>query len=130
MRIILISLFLVLACYTDLRYRRVSNRSCFLMFVISVPFIVQLISVRYVITVGLIFLIIFFAFKKGCFGGGDAKSLILISLLFPDPVLIIWIMFISSVIVIVLFLLKRVGRDTQIPFMIPISVSFWVLVCC
>lgn len=127
MRVILISLFLIWACYTDLKYRKVSNRLCFLMFIICIPFIVQLISIRYVITVCLIFLIIFFAFKKKCFGGGDAKSLILISLLFPDPVLIIEIMFMTSVIVIVLFLAKIVRRETQIPLMIPISVSFWVL---
>lgn len=82
--------FLLYACYTDLKERRVSNKvwKCMLasgsVFVIyesftgGIPYIKSLI-----LSSVIVFISIYILFQLGAFGGGDAKGLIVLSILFP-----------------------------------------------
>jgi len=82
--------FLLYACYTDLKERRVSNKvwkymlasgSVFVIYDIytgGIPYIKSLIFSGV-----LVFLSIYVLFQLGAFGGGDAKGLIVLSILFP-----------------------------------------------
>jgi preflagellin peptidase FlaK len=82
--------FLLYACYTDLKARRVSNQvwkymlasgSVFVIYDIytgGIPYIKSLIFSGV-----LVFLSIYVLFQLGAFGGGDAKGLIVLSILFP-----------------------------------------------
>ncbi|AKB27162.1 Signal peptidase, type IV - prepilin/preflagellin [Methanosarcina siciliae T4/M] len=82
--------FLFYSCYTDLKERRVSNKvwkymlasgSVFVIYEVftgGVPYLKALIFSGVVV-----FLSIYILFQLGAFGGGDAKGLIVLSILFP-----------------------------------------------
>lgn len=82
--------FLLYSCYTDLKVRRVSNKvwkymlasgSVFViydLFTGGIPYLKSLIFSGVVV-----FISIYILFQLGAFGGGDAKGLIVLSILFP-----------------------------------------------
>ncbi|KKG09355.1 A24 family peptidase C-terminal domain-containing protein [Methanosarcina sp. 2.H.A.1B.4] len=82
--------FLLYACYTDLKERRVSNRlwkymlasgSVFVIYDVytgGIPYLKSLIFSGVIV-----FVSIYILFQLGAFGGGDAKGLIVLSILFP-----------------------------------------------
>ncbi len=82
--------FLLYACCTDLKERRVSNKlwkymlasgSVFVVYEVftgGIPYIKSLI-----LSSVIVFISIYILFHLGAFGGGDAKGLIVLSILFP-----------------------------------------------
>lgn len=82
--------FLLYSCYTDLKARRVSNQlwkymlgsgSVFIIYEIftgGIPYIKALL-----ISGIIVFVFVYILFQLGAFGGGDAKGLIVLSILFP-----------------------------------------------
>lgn len=83
--------FLLYSCYSDLNSRRVSNKvwkymlalgSIFVCYEINtegIPFIKSLL-----LSGVLVFTVVYILFQLGAFGGGDAKGLIVLSILFPS----------------------------------------------
>jgi preflagellin peptidase FlaK len=82
--------FLLYSCYSDLESRRVSNKvwkymlttgSVFILyelFTVGISYLMQLVFSGVVV-----FTVVYILFQFGAFGGGDAKGLIVLSVLFP-----------------------------------------------
>lgn len=82
--------FLLYGCYTDIKERRVSNKvwkymlasgSVFVIYEVftgGIPYLKSL-----VLSSVIVFVSIYILFQLGAFGGGDAKGLIVLSILFP-----------------------------------------------
>ncbi|MDD4498570.1 MAG: A24 family peptidase, partial [Methanosarcinaceae archaeon] len=85
--------FLLYSCYSDLKSRRVSNRLWKYMLVSGSGFVLYdlffgvLPPFSYLkallLSSGLVFVTVYILFQLGAFGGGDAKGLIVLSILFP-----------------------------------------------
>lgn len=82
--------FLIYSCYTDLKARRVSNQlwkymlSLGSVFVIYEIFTAGLPYLKALFLSGIVvFILVYILFQFGAFGGGDAKGLIVLSILFP-----------------------------------------------
>lgn len=82
--------FLLYSCYTDIKTRRVTNKLWLVMLAGSVFFVLYDIMIegapyilRLLISAGLIFVLVYILFQLGSFGGADAKSLIVISIILP-----------------------------------------------
>ena len=82
--------FLLYACYSDIKRRSVTNKVWLLMMAGSIFFISyefslykQLILRPLIISVEFIFILAYFLFKIGAFGGADAKALMVMSLIIP-----------------------------------------------
>ena len=82
--------FLLYSCYTDIKTRRVTNMLWLLMLVGSVIFVFYDILIKgkpYImflfLSAGSIFILVYILFQIGTFGGADAKSLIVISIILP-----------------------------------------------
>lgn len=82
--------FLLYSCYTDIKTRRVTNKLWLVMLSGSVFFVLYDIMtegapylLRLLISAGLIFALVYILFQLGSFGGADAKSLIVISIILP-----------------------------------------------
>ncbi|KCZ72904.1 Flp pilus assembly protein, protease CpaA [Candidatus Methanoperedens nitroreducens] len=82
--------FLLYSCYSDIKTRRVTNNLWLVMLVGSIFFILYDVSregIGYLpglfISTGFIFLLVYIFFQLGTFGGADAKSLIVLSLILP-----------------------------------------------
>lgn len=82
--------FLLYSCYTDLKARRVSNQlwKCMLgsgsIFVIYEVFTGGIPYFKALFLSGtIVFVSVYILFQLGAFGGGDAKGLIVLSILFP-----------------------------------------------
>jgi preflagellin peptidase FlaK len=83
--------FLLYSCYSDLKSRRVSNKvwkymlaagsvfTLYELFTGGVSYLVHLVSSGV-----LVFTAVYILFQFGAFGGGDAKGLIVLSILFPS----------------------------------------------
>ncbi|WP_292388041.1 A24 family peptidase C-terminal domain-containing protein [Methanosarcina sp. UBA5] len=83
--------FLLYSCYSDLNSRRVSNKVWKYMLVSGAGFIFYDIltgGVSYLMSLFssgiLVFTVVYILFQFGAFGGGDAKGLIVLSILFPS----------------------------------------------
>ncbi len=83
--------FLLYSCYTDIKTRRVTNNLWLVMLAGSMFFVVYDIMtkgtpylMRLFLSAGLIFALVYVLFKVGTFGGADAKSLIVISVILPS----------------------------------------------
>ena len=82
--------FLLYSCYTDIKTRRVTNKLWVVMLAGSVFFVLYDIMTegvpylfRLLLSAGLIFALVYILFQLGSFGGADAKSLIVISIILP-----------------------------------------------
>ncbi len=82
--------FLLYSCYSDLNSRRVSNKVWKYMLALGSVFVFYEIfttGVSYLISLLfsgiLVFIVVYILFQLGAFGGGDAKGLIVLSILFP-----------------------------------------------
>ncbi|HDM36166.1 MAG TPA: peptidase A24 [Candidatus Syntrophoarchaeum butanivorans] len=82
--------FLLYACYSDIKWRRVTNKLWIPMIGLGVPFlIVDFIEkginsiLPALISIVLVFLLVYALYYLGVFGGADAKALISISILIP-----------------------------------------------
>lgn len=82
--------FLLYSCYTDLKDRRVSNQLWKYMLVSGSVFVIYEIftaGIPYLkallLSGGIVFVSVYILFHLGAFGGGDAKGLIVLSILFP-----------------------------------------------
>ncbi|RXA20585.1 peptidase A24 [Methanosarcina sp. MSH10X1] len=82
--------FLLYSCYSDLESRRVSNKvwksmlaagSVFVLYELFTGGISHLMPL--VLSGVLVFTVVYILFQLGAFGGGDAKGLIVLSILFP-----------------------------------------------
>ncbi|WP_292378355.1 prepilin peptidase [Methanosarcina sp. UBA289] len=126
-KIIITLSFLLIACYTDLKSRKVPNKITFSWLITALIFagyegLHQ--GTLYLLTVGLSWasmsLITSFLFRAGKLGGGDVKALIALSLLYPTKAL--WILSIAYL----LTLCSKAGRKDikNYPFMLPITGGF------
>ncbi len=82
--------FLLYSCYTDIQTRRVSNQVWKLMLIGVALFVaIDIIAggipalVKLLISAIIIYVFVYIIFQLGGFGGADAKSLIVLSILFP-----------------------------------------------
>ncbi len=82
--------FLIYSCYSDIKTRRVSNNVWLVMLTGAIFFILYDISTygiaylsRLFISAGFIFVFVYILFQLGIFGGADAKSLIVLSIILP-----------------------------------------------
>ncbi|VVB96432.1 Preflagellin peptidase [uncultured archaeon] len=82
--------FLLYACYSDIKKRSVSNNVWLTMLVGSIFFFSYDYSIYKIsslhplfISAVFMFLLVYILFKIGAFGGADAKSLIVLSMIFP-----------------------------------------------
>ncbi|GFO97450.1 peptidase A24B, FlaK domain-containing protein [groundwater metagenome] len=82
--------FLLYSCYTDIKTRRVTNKLWLVMLAGSLFFVLYDILTKgatyflhLFISAGLIFVLVYILFQMGTFGGADAKSLIVISIILP-----------------------------------------------
>lgn len=87
--------FLLYSCYTDIKTRRVTNKLWLVMLAggfFFVAFDILTKGIPYIqhllISAGLIFIFVYILFQIGTFGGADAKSLIVISIILPSYPLI------------------------------------------
>lgn len=83
--------FLLYSCYSDLKFRRVSNKVWKYMLASGSGFVFYQIltdGLSYLLTLllsgVLVFTAVYILFQFGAFGGGDAKGLIALSILFPS----------------------------------------------
>lgn len=83
--------FLLYSCYSDLKSRRVSNRVWKYMLAAGSVFIIYEIFIggtSYLVSLAIsgifVFTVVYILFQFGAFGGGDAKGLIVLSILFPS----------------------------------------------
>jgi len=82
--------FLLYSCYTDIQTRRVSNQVWkFMLIGIALFVAIDIIAggipalVKLLISAIIIYVFVYIIFQLGGFGGADAKSLIVLSILFP-----------------------------------------------
>ncbi|VVB97653.1 Preflagellin peptidase [uncultured archaeon] len=82
--------FLIYSCYSDIKTRRVTNKLWMIMlaggsfFVFNDIYRTGLDYIpRLLISAGLIFIFVYIIFQLGTFGGADAKSLIVLSIILP-----------------------------------------------
>ena len=82
--------FLLYSCYSDIKTRRVTNNLLSIMLASGVVFMLFDIlthGISYLlyifISAGFMFVIVYILFQLGIFGGADAKSLIVLSMIFP-----------------------------------------------
>lgn len=90
LKILFTILFLLYACYTDLKARRVSNKVWKYMLILGSVFVISELFtggvpyIKALIFSGvLVFVSAYILFQLGAFGGGDAKGLMVLSILFP-----------------------------------------------
>lgn len=90
LKIIFCTPFLLYSCYTDMKTRRVVNRVWVIMLYGGALFVIYDIITkgveylpRLLISAGFIFVFVYILFRFGTFGGADAKSLIVLSIIMP-----------------------------------------------
>lgn len=90
LKIIFCTPFLLYSCYSDIKTRRVSNNVWLMMLAGGIFFVLYDISTygvaylpRLLISAGFIFVFVYILFQFGIFGGADAKSLIVLSIILP-----------------------------------------------
>jgi preflagellin peptidase FlaK len=90
LKILFCTPFLFYSCYSDIKTRRVSNNLWLVMLAGGIIFILyDILSYgtaylpRLFISAGLIFAFVYILFQVGVFGGADAKSLIVLSIILP-----------------------------------------------
>lgn len=90
LKIIFCTPFLIYSCYSDIKTRRVSNNVWLVMLAGGIFFVLYDISSygvaylpRLFISAGFIFVFVYILFQLGVFGGADAKSLIVLSIILP-----------------------------------------------
>ena len=90
LKIIFCMPFLIYSCYSDIKTRRVSNNVWLVMLAGGIFFVLYDISMygaaylpRLFISAGFIFVFVYILFQLGVFGGADAKSLIVLSIILP-----------------------------------------------
>ncbi|MFH1323224.1 MAG: A24 family peptidase C-terminal domain-containing protein [Methanobacteriota archaeon] len=91
LKILFCTPFLLYSCYTDIKTRRVTNKLWIVMLAGSVLFVLYDILTKgtsylmlLFLSAGLIFVLVYILFQMGTFGGADAKSLIVISVILPS----------------------------------------------
>lgn len=91
LKILFCTPFLLYSCYSDIKTRRVTNRLWVVMLAGGVFFVLYDIMTKgtqYImllfLSAGLIFVLVYILFQLGTFGGADAKSLIVISIILPS----------------------------------------------
>ncbi len=82
--------FLLYSCYSDIKTRHVTNKLWLIMLAGSIFFVLyDILSngltylLHLLISAGLIFAFVYILFQLGTFGGADAKSLIVLSIILP-----------------------------------------------
>ncbi len=90
LKILFCTPFLLYSCYLDIKTRRVSNNLWLIMLAGGIFFVLYDILnyglaylLRLFISAGFIFLFVYLLFQLGTFGGADAKSLIVLSIILP-----------------------------------------------
>lgn len=90
LKILFCTPFLLYSCYSDIKTRRVTNKLWLVMLVLGSIFVgydIWNYGFSYLfwifISTGLTFVLVYLLFQLGVFGGADAKSLIVLSIIFP-----------------------------------------------
>lgn len=126
LKLILTLSFLLVACYTDLKTRNVSNKITFTWLFIALLIAGYDISQRgssYLLMVGLSWtamsILTYLLFAAKILGGADVKALIFLSLLYPhDVFLILALAFLLTICV------KNFKNVSNFPFMLPLTGGF------
>ena len=91
LKILFCTPFLLYSCYSDIKTRRVTNKLWLVMLAGGATFFIYDIWTygpqylfHILISTGLIFIFVYLLFQLGVFGGADAKSLIVLSLILPS----------------------------------------------
>lgn len=136
-KILLCMPFLIYACYSDIKSRRVANQVWILMLAVFSPFILYEIityGLSYLLLIGISFAIIFVfvyvLFYAGAFGGADAKALMTLAIIFPAyPAIMIWdITFpLEGIPVINLFTMTLFGNSVLLTVIVPIGLFLYNL---
>jgi len=90
LKIIFCTPFLIYSCYSDIKTRRVTNKLWMIMLAGGIFFVMYDVSTygvaylpRLFVSAGFIFVFVYILFQLGVFGGADAKSLIVLSIILP-----------------------------------------------
>ena len=90
LKILFCAPFLIYSCYSDIKTRRVTNKLWLIMLSGGSFFVlndIYKVGFAYIscllISAGLIFVFVYIIFQLGTFGGADAKSLIVLSIILP-----------------------------------------------
>ncbi|WP_406655602.1 A24 family peptidase C-terminal domain-containing protein [Methanolobus sp. ZRKC2] len=129
--------FLLYACYSDIKTRRVVNEVWVVMFGVGYVFILYDLMrlglpylVRNVLTFIFIFIFVYILFQLGAFGGADAKVLMVISLIVPTfPAIMIYgtQLPINGVPPLGLFAFSVFGNSVILTIVVPIGLFLYNL---
>ncbi|MDD5474139.1 MAG: A24 family peptidase C-terminal domain-containing protein [Candidatus Methanoperedens sp.] len=128
--------FLIYSCYSDIKTRRVSNNVWLVMLTGGIFFVLYDISTygaaylpRLFMSAGFIFVFVYILFQFGIFGGADAKSLIVLSIILPAyPKLQAYsYTFPLNKPLIDLFAFGIFGNAVLLTIIVPISLAFYNL---
>ena len=129
--------FLLYACYSDIKTRRVVNEVWVVMFGVGYTFILYDLMrlglpylVRNVLTFIFIFIFVYVLFQLGAFGGADAKVLMVISLIipmFPDIMVAGTQLPINGVPPLGLFAFSVFGNSVILTVVVPIGLFLYNL---
>ncbi len=126
--------FLIYSCYSDIKTRSVTNKLWLIMLIGSVFFVLYDISkdgvsyfLRLLISAGSIFIFVYILFQLGTFGGADAKSLIVLSIIFPSypKLYILEYIFPLNKPVIDLFAIGIFGNALLLTIAVPIGLAIF-----
>ncbi len=137
LKVLLCMPFLIYACYTDIKCRRVSNQVWVVMLGVFSPIIIYEIityGLSYIMWIAisfiLIFIFVYILFYVGAFGGADAKALMALAIIFPlYPALMIgsYTFPLEGIPPISLFTLTLFGNSVLLTVIVPIGLFFYNL---
>ncbi|MFZ2410558.1 MAG: A24 family peptidase C-terminal domain-containing protein [Candidatus Methanoperedens sp.] len=128
--------FLIYSCYSDIKTRRVSNNVWLVMLAGGIFFVLYDISTygaiylpRLFVSAGFIFVFVYILFQFGVFGGADAKSLIVLSIILPayPKLLVFEYNFPLNKPLIDLFAFGIFGNAVLLTIIVPISLAVYNL---
>jgi preflagellin peptidase FlaK len=128
--------FLIYSCYSDIKTRRVSNKLWLIMLTGSIFFILYGIltsGLSYLkilfISTGITFVFMYLLFQFGAFGGADAKSLIVLSIILPvyPAFKVFGHVFPINEPLIKLFALGTFGNAVLLTIVVPIGLAIYNL---
>ena len=137
LKIIFCTPFLLYSCYTDIKTRRVSNKVWHVMLSGGAFFVIYDIITkgveylpRLLISAGFIFVFVYILFQLGTFGGADAKSLIVLSIILPayPSIDFLWYTFPLKTPLIDLFALGILENAVLLTIIVPIGLAVFNLI--
>ncbi|MBP2029282.1 preflagellin peptidase FlaK [Methanohalophilus levihalophilus] len=130
-KILLCMPFLIYACYSDIKSRRVINQVWIVMLAVFSPFILYEIitnGLSHLLMIGISFTIIFvfvyILFYLGAFGGADAKALMTLAIIFPiypEIMFAGYVFPLEGIPVVSLFTMTLFGNSVLLTVIVPLG---------